>query len=37
LGAIAVTGLTGPGVWSFSLDGVNFVDISTVSLTDALL
>ena len=37
LGGIAVTGLTGPGVWSFSLDGVNFVDIGTVSLTDALL
>jgi len=37
LGGIAVTELTGPGVWSFSLDGVNFVDIETVSPTDALL
>mgnify|MGYP000909214944 FL=1 len=37
LGGIAVTGLTGPGVWSFSQDGVGFVDIGTVSQTDALL
>ncbi len=37
LGGIAVTGLTGPGVWSFSLDGVRFVDIGAVSPTDALL
>lgn len=37
LGAIAVTALTGPGVWSFSLDGINFVDIGRVSMLDALL
>lgn len=37
LGGIAVTDLTGPGVWSFSLDGSVFVEFGTVSPTNALL
>ena len=37
LGGIAVTGLTGPGVWSFSRDGTVFVDFGTVSPSNALL
>lgn len=37
LGGIAVTELTGPGVWSFSLNGKTFVEFGTVSPTNALL
>lgn len=36
LGGIAITELTGPGVWSYSLDGRVFVDISPVNGGDAL-
>jgi len=37
LGGIAVTEVTGPGRWSYSTAGSNFVDVDTVSDDDALL
>ncbi len=37
LGGIAVTDVAGPGVWSYSSDGVVYVDIGAVSDTNALL
>ncbi len=36
LGGIAVTETSGPGVWSFSLDGTVFVDIGVVRSDNAL-
>ncbi len=37
VGGIAVVGLAGNGVWSYSLDGTTFTDIGDVSETSALL
>lgn len=35
-GGIAMTGISGPGVWSYSLNGTAFVDIAPLSGADAL-
>jgi len=37
VGGIALTGVTGSGTWSYSLDGSTFTSIGTVSTTAALL
>ncbi len=37
LGGIALTGTTGQGTWSYSLDGTTFFNVGTVSDTQALL
>jgi hypothetical protein len=37
LNSIALTAVTGRGVWSYSLDGVNFSPVGTVSAAAALL
>jgi phosphoribosylcarboxyaminoimidazole (NCAIR) mutase len=37
VGGIAVVGLTGNGIWSYSLDGSIFTPIGTVSVASALL
>ena len=37
IGGIAVTGVTGHGVWVYSLDGTNFTAVGTVSTAAALL
>ena len=37
VGGIALTGTTGEGTWSYSLDGTSFVSIDAVSSTAALL
>jgi cyclophilin family peptidyl-prolyl cis-trans isomerase len=37
VGGIALTGVTGSGTWSYSVDGTTFTDVGTVSGSSALL